>query len=210
MARQRAAPKARRAQKGWPVPHPSRREATPQSIAGLTDCGLGGRFLDPGDNRRTPRTLQLRRRRRRPGRLLDEHHSCADTPRQPASVRSRCPPPMPFANSKPIHIPSPPVPAGNQRTDDLTPRSATRRAAVESAIRRSTSPRRSAVVACLLRVWAQSARTDWTSSSRHRRIEIPVPVKSAIPRQPHARRLAHSAPARRPGPGQVARPPRPA
>lgn len=29
-------------------------------------------------------------------------------------------PPMPFANGEPIHVPSPPVPAGNQSTDNLT------------------------------------------------------------------------------------------
>lgn len=29
-------------------------------------------------------------------------------------------PPMPFANGEPIHAPSPPIPAGNQSTDDLT------------------------------------------------------------------------------------------
>ena len=28
-------------------------------------------------------------------------------------------PPMPFANSEPVHVPSPAIPAGNQRTDDL-------------------------------------------------------------------------------------------
>lgn len=28
-------------------------------------------------------------------------------------------PPMPFANGEPIHVPSPPIPAGNQSTDDL-------------------------------------------------------------------------------------------
>jgi hypothetical protein len=27
---------------------------------------------------------------------------------------------MPFANGEPVHVPSPAVPAGNQRTDDLT------------------------------------------------------------------------------------------
>lgn len=29
-------------------------------------------------------------------------------------------PPMPLANGEPIHVPSPPIPAGNQSTDDLT------------------------------------------------------------------------------------------
>jgi hypothetical protein len=27
---------------------------------------------------------------------------------------------MPLANSEPIHVPSPPIPAGNQSADDLT------------------------------------------------------------------------------------------
>jgi hypothetical protein len=27
---------------------------------------------------------------------------------------------MPFANSEPIHVPSPPIPTGNQSTDNLT------------------------------------------------------------------------------------------
>jgi len=41
-----------------------------------------------------------------------------------AGPRQRDPnalPPMPFANGEPIHVPSPPIPAGNQSTDDLTP-----------------------------------------------------------------------------------------
>lgn len=39
-----------------------------------------------------------------------------------ASPRQRNPnalPPMPFANSEPIHVPSPPVPTSNQSTDNL-------------------------------------------------------------------------------------------
>ncbi|HKB50097.1 MAG TPA: hypothetical protein VKC63_01550 [Solirubrobacterales bacterium] len=28
--------------------------------------------------------------------------------------------PMPFANGEPIHVPSPPIPTGNQSTDNLT------------------------------------------------------------------------------------------
>ena len=38
------------------------------------------------------------------------------------SPRQRDPnalPPMPIANSKPVHVPSPPIPAGNQSADDL-------------------------------------------------------------------------------------------
>lgn len=39
------------------------------------------------------------------------------------SPRQRDPnalPPMPFTNCEPVHVPSPPVPAGNQSTDNLT------------------------------------------------------------------------------------------
>jgi hypothetical protein len=39
------------------------------------------------------------------------------------SPRQRDPnalPSMPFANGEPIHVPSPPVPAGNQSTDNLS------------------------------------------------------------------------------------------
>lgn len=39
------------------------------------------------------------------------------------SPRQRDPdalPPMPFANGESIHVPSPPIPAGNQSTDNLT------------------------------------------------------------------------------------------
>jgi hypothetical protein len=38
------------------------------------------------------------------------------------SPRQRDPnalPPMPFMNGEPIHVPSPPIPAGNQSADDL-------------------------------------------------------------------------------------------
>jgi len=69
-------------------PHRPDTESVPRSV---TDCGLGDRSLDPGDNRRTPRTLQRHRPRKRLGRLPDRCHGCADTPRQPASARSQCP-----------------------------------------------------------------------------------------------------------------------
>lgn len=69
-------------------------------------------------------------------------------------------------------------------------RSATMRAAGEFAIRRSTSAKRSAVLACSLRPSAHSSRTALASSCRHRRIVNRSSAKSAVWQSLRSTRIA--------------------